>query len=49
MDSAFDDASVLGFKDGQAGVEQFAPGHDNYVVTLGNLVPTKNLSNQAFS
>ena len=44
-----DGAKVFGFKDSQAGVEDFTLGHDDHVEAWGDLVPTKNLSNQSFS
>jgi hypothetical protein len=40
--------SVIGFKDGQAGVKQLTSGHDDDVEALGDFVATKNLSNQSF-
>ena len=43
-DPTFDEGSVIGFKDGQAGVEQFALGDDDDVKALRNLVATENLS-----
>ena len=47
--SSFEGGSVIGFKDGQAGVKQFALGHDDDVKSLGDFVTTKNLSNQSLS
>jgi hypothetical protein len=44
----FEDGSVIGFKDGQAGVEQIAFGDDDDVEAIGELVTTENLSNQTF-
>lgn len=41
--------SVIGFKRVQAGVEQIALRHDDHVEAGRDFVPTKNLSNQAFS
>ena len=49
MGTAFNDLAVISFKDGQAGVEQLALRDDDDVEPRRNLVPTKNLSNQAFS
>jgi hypothetical protein len=46
---AFDEASVIVFKDCQAGVKQLASGDDDNVVPGGNFVPAKYLSNQPFS
>jgi len=43
------DGSVIGFKGGQAGVEQIAFGDDHDVKSIGDLITTKNLSNQSFS
>ena len=40
--------SVIGFKDGQAGVKQLTSGHDDDVEALSDFVATKNLSNQSF-
>jgi len=45
----FDEGSILGFKDCQAGVKQFAPGDDDHVESWCDLVTTENLSNQTFS
>ena len=42
-------AAVIGFKGGQAGVEQLALGHDDDVEARRDLVATENLSNQSFS
>ncbi len=44
----FEDGSVIGFKDGQAGVQQIAFGDDNHVESISELVATENLSNQTF-
>ena len=46
-EGAFEDGSVIGFKDGQAGVEQLAFRDDDHVEPRGQLITTKNLSNQA--
>ncbi len=43
------DCSVVGFKNGQAGVEQLAFGDDDDVEAWRELVTTKNLSYQSFS
>jgi len=43
-----DETSVFGFKDGQAGVEQVAVGHDDDIEAHGDLVATENLSYQSF-
>jgi hypothetical protein len=40
--------SVIGFKDGQAGVKQLTLGYYDDVKTLSDLVTAKNLSNQSF-
>jgi len=47
--TTFDEGSVIGFKDSQAGVEQVALGNDNDIKARGDLVATKNLSYQSFS
>lgn len=39
--------AVIGFKNGQASVEHFTLRHDHDVVAEGNLVTTKNFSNQS--
>ena len=44
-----DDRPIVGFKNGQAGVEQLAFGDDDDIEAPGDLVSTKNLSNQSFS
>jgi hypothetical protein len=48
-DPTFDEGSVIGFKDGQAGIEQFALGNDDHIKALRDLVTTENLSYQSFS
>ena len=48
-DAAFECCAVFDFKDGQAGVEQLALGHDDDIEARRNLVSTKHLSNQSFS
>ena len=45
----FDEGSVIGFKDSQAGVEQATLGDDDDVESRRDLVATENLSNQTFS
>ena len=40
--------SVIGFKGGQAGVEQFASRDDDNVEAGGNFVATENFSHQSF-
>jgi hypothetical protein len=40
--------AIIGFKDNQAGVEQFALGNHDHVVAIRDLVPTENLSYQSF-
>ena len=47
--ATFDEGSVIGFKDSQAGVEQVAFGNDDHVIARSDLVATKNLSYQSFS
>jgi len=47
--ASFDEISVIGFKDAQAGVEIFAFGDDDDVEPWRNLISTKYLSNQSFS
>ena len=46
--SSFESGSVIGFKDGQAGVKQFTFRDDDDVEPLRDLVATKNFSNQSF-
>jgi hypothetical protein len=46
--TALDDVTVIGFKDAQAGVEQFALGNDHHVEPRRDLVTTENLSYQSF-
>ena len=46
--ASFDEVSVIGFKGAQAGVEKFALGDYDDVEPRGDLVSTKNLSNQSF-
>ena len=41
--------AIIGFKGGQAGVEQLALRHDDDVEAWRDLVSTENLSNQSFS
>jgi hypothetical protein len=48
-ETAFEAVAVFGFKDNQAGVEQFSLGDDDDVVAIRDLVTTENLSNQSFS
>jgi hypothetical protein len=48
-ETALETLAVFGFKDNQAGVEQFAPGHHDDVVAIRELVMTENLSYQSFS
>jgi hypothetical protein len=47
-ESSFNEISVIGFKGAQAGVEELAFGNDDDVEPLGDLVSTKDLSNQSF-
>jgi len=42
-----DERSVIGFKNGQAGIEQLALGHDNHVAARRDLVSPENLSYQS--
>jgi len=46
--ASFDEVSVISFKGTQAGVEKFALRDDHDVEPWGDLVSTKNLSNQSF-
>jgi hypothetical protein len=46
--SAFECPAVIGFKNSQAGVEQFTLRDDHDVEARCDLVPTKNLSYQSF-
>lgn len=39
---------VLGFKDGQAGVEEIGPGDNDHVEARCNLVPTEYFTQQPF-
>ena len=48
-EGALHGVSVIGFKGGQAGVEELALRDDDHVEALSYLVSTKNLSNQTFS
>jgi len=48
-DASFNEVSVISFKGAQAGVEKFSLRDDDDVVARGDLVATKNLSNQSFS
>ena len=47
-EATFEEASVIRFKDRQAGVEQLALGNDDDIEALRDRVTTENLSNQAF-
>jgi hypothetical protein len=44
----FEGGSVIGFKDGQGGVKQLTFGDHDHVEPLGDVVATKNFSNQSF-
>jgi hypothetical protein len=46
---AVEGGSIIGFKDGQAGVKQLAFGHDDDIEALSDLVTAKNLSNESLS
>jgi hypothetical protein len=46
---AFDEGSVIGFKNNQARREQFALGHDDDIEAWRDVISTENLSNQTFS
>ena len=48
-ETTLEEGSVIGFKGGQAGVEQIAFGDDHDVEPIRDLVTTENLSNQSFS
>jgi len=48
-EASFDEVSVISFKGTQAGVEKFALRDDHDVEPWGDLVSTKDLSNQSFS
>ena len=48
MKTSFDEVSVISFKDTQAGVEKLALRDDHDVEPWGDLVSTKDLSNQSF-
>ena len=45
---SFEGGSVIGFKDGQAGFKQLTFGYDDDVEPVGDLVASKNFSNQSF-
>ena len=44
-----EEGSVIGFKGGQARVEQIAFGDDHNIKSIRDLITTENLSNQSFS
>ena len=48
-EASFDEVSVISFKGAQAGGEKFPLRNDDDVESLGDLVSSKNLSNQSFS
>ena len=48
-DTAVKAVAIIGFKDGQGGVEQLALGHDDDVKPRRDVVATENLSYQSFS
>src|SRR5437870_6952028 len=48
-DTAFKAVAIVGFKDGQAGVEHLALGYDDDIKPGRDVVPTENLSYQSFS
>ena len=48
-EASFDEVSVISFKGAQAGVEKFPLRDDHYIESVGDLVSTKDLSNQSFS
>ena len=48
-EAAFEEVSVIGFKDGQAGVEQLAFRNDDDVEAWRDVMSTENLSYQSFS
>src|SRR5438067_10984843 len=48
-EAPFKAVAIVGFKDGQGGVEQFAFGDDDNVEAWRDLVATENLSYQSFS
>jgi hypothetical protein len=47
--ASFNEVSVISFKGAQAGVEKLALRYNHDVESLGDVVPTKDLSNQSFS
>ena len=47
-ETTLEEGSVIGFKGGQAGVEQVAFGDDYHVKSIRDLITTENLSNQSF-
>ena len=48
-EASFDEVSVISFKGAQVGVEKFPLRDDHDVESRGDLVATKDLSNQSFS
>ena len=48
-ETPFEEVAIVGFKDGQAGVEQLALRDDDDVEPGRDLVATENLSYQSFS
>jgi hypothetical protein len=46
--ATLDETSVFGFKDGQAGAEQVAVGHNDDIEARGDLVASENLTYQSF-
>jgi len=48
-EASFNEVAVVGFKGAQAGVEKLPLGDDHDVESWGDLVSTKDLSNQSFS
>ncbi len=49
METALEDLAIISFKDGQRGVEQITFRDDDDIESRGDVVLTKNLSNQSFS
>src|SRR6185503_20007656 len=48
-ETAFKAVAIVGFKDGQGGVEHPAFGYDHDIKPWRDVIVTKNLSNQSFS
>ena len=47
--ATFENRAVIGFKGGQAGVEELTPRHNDHIEACRDFVSSENLSYQAFS